>query len=172
MSLHIFGKVLGTNSVSLAAQLAAHGKRNAVSIALDRVDVEDRMVLEESEHLRGPGVLFSVSEIDDSSDAAQLWIDATARVRRVAGGADCDPSGLSGDALAEFTSTQLGQVCDGVLGMGIASGITLVDGGIEDFFVGSHEACLRRIACDVFRPWDMSPNRLYICRDRRLRAVP
>jgi hypothetical protein len=171
MSLYIFGKVLGTNAVNLATELAALGKRSGVAMTLDRVDVEDRTVLEESEDLRGPGVFFTVGEMDSSGDATQLWVDAMVRVRQIAGSADCEPERLGDDVLAEFTLTQLGQVCNGVLGMGTAGAITLVDGGIEELFVESQGACLRRIACDVFRPWDMSPNRLYICRESRLRVV-
>jgi hypothetical protein len=49
-----------------------------------------------------------------------------------------------------------------VLGSGTAVGIALVDGGIEQLFVASRETCLRRVACDVVRTWDQSPNRLYV----------
>ena len=157
MSLSIFGKVMGSDAAKLAASLASIASATAVTVAVDQLEVEDREGLEESDHLKGPGVFFVVT-----GDSAQLWIDAMTRVRQVVGTADCEPDQLPDGAMKAFLATQLGQFCSQVLGSGTAVGIALVDGGIEQLFVASRETCLRRVACDVVRTWDQSPNRLYV----------
>ena len=162
MSLNIIGKVMGSDAARLASALSSIAAANAVAVALDQLDIEDRVALEESGYLKGPGVFFAFSTENDAGDAAQLWIDAMTRVRQHVGTGACEPDQLPGRVMDEFSATRLGRVCSEVLSCGMAAGIALVDGGIDQVFVASREACLRRVACDVVRAWDQSPNRLYV----------
>jgi hypothetical protein len=162
MSLSIFGKIMGRDSARLAAVLSSIASANAVAVALDLLGDEDREALEEAEDLKGPGIFFAFSTADGAGDAAQLWIDAMTRVRQHLGTGACEPDQLPDEVMADFLTTRLGQVCSEVLACGTAAGIALVDGGVDQVFVASREACLRRVACDVVRTWDQSPNRLYI----------
>jgi hypothetical protein len=115
-------------------------------------------------YLQGEGVFFEVSTPGHPGDAARLWNDAMACIRRHLPDGECEPTQLSSRLLSDFSATPLGRVCSGVFGIGSAAGIALVDGGIEQEFVAPYETCLRRIICDVAQPWDQSPNRLYVCR--------
>jgi hypothetical protein len=164
MSLDILGKVAGADRAAITTVLRSIASVSAVELALDSLDVEDQQALEESDLLRGTGVFFAISARGRSSDATQLWIDAMVRVQQHATSGDCDPDRLPPELLDDFKKTELGRFCSQLLGRGTAEGIALLDGGIEEIFESSSEGCLRRMICDVTRPWDQSPNRLYVCR--------
>lgn len=95
-------------------------------------------------------------------DATTLWIEAMKTVRDLLALRAHQPELLRDASCQPFRDTRLGRICEGVLGLEQASRIALVDGGIEEAFQGSLESCLTQIAVDVGRPWDQSPNRLYV----------
>jgi uncharacterized protein (DUF2342 family) len=165
MSLYMFGKIVGPDRAQLESLLASVAGFSAVELVLDRLDAEDRQAVEASGHLRGPGVFFTFNTSLGAAEATQLWIDAMNRIRQHVEPMDCAPERLPSGLFAAFTATTLGRIGSSVLGAGTAAGIALVDGGIEQSFVGSRSACLRQMICDVARTWDQSPNRLYVCRN-------
>jgi len=172
MSLNVFGKVVGSDPARLASMLRSIAESGGVRLALDDLDAEDRAAIERSQRLRRPGVFFTICALGYSGgDVAQLWIDAMGTVRRLIASEGCDPKSISIDVVHEFGATRLGRLCGDVLRVGAAAGIALVDGGIEQEFVDSHEMCMRQLTCDVFRTWDQSPNRIYVCPNAGLRAI-
>jgi hypothetical protein len=86
------------------------------------------------------------------------------RIRQHVEPTDCAPERLPSSLFADFIATALGRISSSVLSAGTAAGIALVDGGIEQLFIGSRSACLRQMICDVAQTWDQSPNRLYVRR--------
>ena len=163
MSLYMFGKIVGRDRAQLESLLASVAALSAVELVVDQLDAEDRQAVEESEHLRAPGVFFAFNTSPGAGEATQLWIDAMNRIRQHVQSMDCAPERLPRDVFADFTTTALGRISSSVLAAGTAAGVALVDGGIEQLFVGSRSACLRQMICDVAQTWDQSPNRLYVC---------
>lgn len=162
---------MGTDSSRLASELEALAVLSGAELTIGELDVEDKQALEESKDLRGTGVFFAISAKGGSGGGTPLWIEAMKKIRHRLGQAECKVSSVTDALLSDFTATPLGRICRGVLLCGHAGGIALVDGGIEEVFVGSTEVCLARMVCDVAGPWDQSPNRLYVCRNPRLRPV-
>lgn len=156
MSLYGFGKVVGGEWSELASRLIDAGESSSVVVAIGSVDDDDADVIARAECLSPPGVLFSIFAAPGATDATSLWIEAMKALQE---GKSQD---MGGAVLEDFLGTRLGQVCSRVLGLGEVAAVSLVDGGIEDVFEGTLESCLRRMATDVCRPWDQSPNRLYI----------
>lgn len=172
MSLNVFGKVVGSDPARLASMLRDMAESGGVRLALNDLDVEDKAAIERSQHLRRPGVFFTICALGSSGeDVARLWLDAMGTVRQFITSDGCDPKFISIDVVHAFAATQLGRLCGDVLRVGAAAGIALVDGGIEQEFFASHEMCMRQLTCDVFRTWDQSPNRIYVCPDAGLRAI-
>lgn len=163
MSLYMFGKVVGRDRSQIESLLTSVADFSAVELVVDQLDAEDRQAVEESEHLRGPGVFFTFSTSPGAGEATQLWIDAMNRIRQHVQPMDCVPERLPSGLFADFTTSPLGRISSSVLSAGTAAGIALVDGGIEQLFIGSRGACLRQMICDVAKTWDQSPNRLYVC---------
>jgi hypothetical protein len=161
----MFGKVVGSDRSQLESLLASVAALSAVELVVDQLDADDRQAVEESEHLRGPGVFFAFSASPGAGEATQLWIDAMNRIRQHVEPTDCAPERLPSGLFADFIATALGRISSSVLSTGTAAGIALVDGGIEQLFIGSRSACLRQMICDVAQTWDQSPNRLYVCRN-------
>jgi hypothetical protein len=165
MSLYMFGKIVGKDRAQLESLLASVAALSAVELVVDQLDADDRQAVEESAHLRGPGVFFAFNTSPGAGEATQLWIDAMNRIRQHVQPMDCAPERLPSGLFADFTTTALGRISSSILAAGTAAGIALVDGGIEELFVGSRSACLRQMICDVAQTWDQSPNRLYVCRN-------
>jgi len=164
MTLSVFGKVVGSESERLVAALRSVCEFEGVELTLDQLGPDDREQLEACKQLEGEGVFFEVSRPGDPGNASKFWSDAMVCVQQHLPSWECDPAEISSRMFSDFFATTLGRVCSGVLGIGSVAGIALVEGGIEREFVAPYDTCLRRIICDVAKPWDLSPNRVYVCR--------
>jgi len=161
MSLDAFGKVITDDANRVARELVSLGKSTSTVVSLGNVDDEDHAIMREVECLDRPGVLFSVCSSRGDPCACGLWGEAFDSLRMVHEPA-CEPENLPEVVLRAFLDSRLGRVCAGILESGIAAAVALVDGPIECTFQGTLDECLRRMAADVLRPWDQSPNRLYV----------
>jgi len=114
--------------------------------------------MQQAPALAGDGIVFSVYSSLGATDATQLWLEAT----EILSGLN-DTNGMSAPT-AFLVDTRLGRLCTRLFALRGAVGLALVDGGVEEVFEGSARRCLDQIAVDVRRPWDQSPNRLYVSR--------
>jgi hypothetical protein len=144
---------MGDESAQLVSTLKSVCEFDGVQLDIDKLGTDDREALEESEYLRGPGVFFEISEPRHTGDASRLWNEAMVSIRQYLTTGECDAARLPNGLLRDLSTTALGRASTGVLGTGSTAGIALVEGGIEEIFVAPHETCLRRIVCDVAKPW-------------------
>jgi hypothetical protein len=166
MSFYAYGKLVTPTPSEVRKFLREVEEETGVALtesALDEGDVEE---LDSVPELRGLGLFFSASDEPGSADATGLWDEAMEAMRA----ADVEEALGSGDVTipntVAFTRTRLGTLCRRLLQTPLASacGLALVDGGIDEVFVGSADDCLQAITAESIRPWHATSNRLYVVR--------
>jgi hypothetical protein len=166
MSLYAYGKLVTPTPSEVRRLLREVEEETSVALAESTLDEEDVEVLHSVPELRGPGLFFSVSDERTAADVTALWIEAMEAMRAADVKGARNSTAVIASNTATFTGTRLGALCSRLLQtpLASASGLALVDGGVEDVFVGSAEDCLQAIASEVIRPWHAMSNRLYVAR--------
>jgi hypothetical protein len=162
MSLYALGKIIASNHPLVVAALRSLAEKSSTHISVGAVDNEDNEAMNQAKVLRNVGVTFSICSSVADTDATTLWLEASTKLRADASLTEHSSATEQEGAIQALLATRLGHVCSGLLDCGEVSAIALVDGGIEEIFEGTREQCLSRIAQDVRRTWDQSPNRLYL----------
>jgi hypothetical protein len=173
MSVYCLGKLKGREE-ECRSFLQTAAEEAGLGISFD-VDPDDKEVLEETDDLRGRGVVFTVSSAPGDSDVVRAWNSARdvglATLKTCSVGSELpnrqtklDNFDLPGPVRRELAGASLGKFASAVVGYEKvpAGGVAFFDGSIRQIVRGTREQCLRSILAAFLLPWDCGPDALYV----------
>jgi|GEM_PF-6659731 hypothetical protein len=175
MSAYSFGKIMSAEKSDLVTEKIKHLATSAeINVTFGLHDPEDQELFNQSDLLRGDGVIFNLFTPGDS-DLITLWNEAveTGRqaIRELLGESslfyswkDAENAVLPPVIYETVRHTRLGQFVSGLFAMKEAKsvGFALFDNGVEQAIENDAAKCLPLILKVLLLAWDCGPNALFV----------